>query len=86
MCAAVADFGNYEDWKDKPIETIRDLLTFLEVDPNYTPDMSVKHNTSPVVYKYPQLYKLLRELIQRKLVGDQAQKDLIQRTVLESGQ
>ncbi|NJL02683.1 MAG: sulfotransferase [Spirulinaceae cyanobacterium RM2_2_10] len=49
----------YEDWKDNPDHFLRDVCQFLGVDDRFRPDMSVKHNTSPHVFKNNMLVDLL---------------------------
>jgi hypothetical protein len=36
----------YEDLRTQPLEVLRDVLEFLEVDDTFVPDMSIEHNTS----------------------------------------
>ncbi|MDJ0533047.1 MAG: sulfotransferase [Xenococcaceae cyanobacterium MO_207.B15] len=36
----------YEDLKEQPIKLLQDILNFLEVDPNFIPDMALRPNKS----------------------------------------
>ena len=36
----------YEDLRDRPLEMIRDICRFLEIDDAFTPDMSIRYNVS----------------------------------------
>ncbi|QIZ72968.1 sulfotransferase family protein [Oxynema aestuarii] len=50
----------YEDWKQQPEATIEDIFSFLGVDPQFKPDMSVKHNVSSFVQKNKFLFNFLK--------------------------
>ena len=38
----------YEDWAARPTEILADIFRFLEVDGSFVPDVSQRHNESPV--------------------------------------
>ena len=38
----------YDDFRDRPVETLQDMFRFLEVDDGFVPDMSARHNVSGV--------------------------------------
>lgn len=53
----------YEEWQEKPFEVIKDIFQFLEVDDNFVPDMTRKHNVSsfPVGMVKPPFTSLARQ-------------------------
>jgi hypothetical protein len=54
----------YDDFKDSPMDIIREVFQFLEVDSGFKPDMAIKHNKSGIP-KHAFLHKLLsnRQLV-----------------------
>ncbi|MBT9315560.1 sulfotransferase family protein [Leptothoe spongobia] len=50
----------YEDWRDHPMTTLRDMFTFLEVDNTFQPDIGKKQNIS-FKPKNVWLYKFLTQ-------------------------
>jgi len=36
----------YEDLRDEPLRVLRDIFEWLDVDPSFTPDVSIRHNVS----------------------------------------
>jgi hypothetical protein len=38
----------YDDYESRPHDVVRDLFKFLDVDDSFSPDMSVRHNPSPL--------------------------------------
>lgn len=48
----------YEDLQD-PLKMLRDIFQFLEVDENFQPDISIRHNTASTVIQNP----LMRAII-----------------------
>ncbi|MDH3686754.1 MAG: sulfotransferase [Myxococcales bacterium] len=38
----------YDDFQSRPQETLREIFGFLEVDPDFSPDTSVRHNVSGI--------------------------------------
>jgi hypothetical protein len=49
----------YDDFKAQPMAIMQDILKFLEVDADWLPDLSKRHNTSEKVPKYKWLNQLL---------------------------
>ncbi|MEM9543611.1 MAG: sulfotransferase [Cyanobacteria bacterium P01_E01_bin.42] len=41
----------YDDWLNQPLNVLNDLFTFLEVDSEFQPRMSIRHNQTSVVWK-----------------------------------
>lgn len=57
----------YDDWNCKPETVWTDLMRFLEIDPGFTPDFSVRHNESmrqkPLWTYVKPILKLARPLV-----------------------
>ncbi|HYC31039.1 MAG TPA: sulfotransferase, partial [Gemmatimonadales bacterium] len=62
----------YDDFRRDPAGMLRSVFTFLEIDPDFLPDMSVRHNVSGV----PR-FRLLHGLVARP----SAAKDLVKRLI-----
>ena len=54
----------YEDLRTQPLDVLRDVLEFLEVDDTFVPDMSIEHNTSALP-RNKTLYRAAKKLIAR---------------------
>ena len=54
----------YEDLRAKPLDVLRDVLEFLEVDDTFAPDMSIEHNTSALP-RNKTLYRAAKKLAGR---------------------
>jgi hypothetical protein len=71
----------YEDWKQKPDSTIENIFRFLDVDPYFKPDMSVKHNVSYFIQKNKLVFdffkneNLIKSML-RPLIPSQIRKPL----------
>jgi hypothetical protein len=57
----------YEDLRTEPLEVLRDVLEFLEVDDTFVPDMSIEHNTSSLP-RNKTLYRAAKKLAARNQV------------------
>jgi Sulfotransferase family len=54
----------YEDLRAEPLDALRDVLGFLEVDDTFVPDMSIEHNTSGLP-RNKTLYRAAKKLAAR---------------------
>src|ERR687897_978751 len=54
----------YEDLRAEPLDVLRDVLGFLEVDDTFVPDMSIEHNTSGLP-RNKTLYRAAKKLAAR---------------------
>ena len=57
----------YEDLRAEPLDVLRDVLEFLEVDDRFVPDMSIEHNTSGLP-RNKALYRAAKKLAARNPV------------------
>ena len=57
----------YEDLRTQPLDVLRDVLEFLEVDDTFVPDMSIEHNTSALP-RNKTLYRATKKLAGRNPV------------------
>ena len=57
----------YEDLRTQPLDVLRDVLEFLEVDETFVPDMSIEHNTSALP-RNKTLYRAAKKLAARNSV------------------
>ena len=57
----------YEDLRAEPLDVLREVLEFLEVDDTFVPDMSIEHNTSGLP-RNKALYRAAKKLTARNPV------------------
>lgn len=44
-------FFLYDDWRSNPVDFVQSICRFLEIDDDFVPDMSTRHNETKVVWK-----------------------------------
>jgi hypothetical protein len=62
----------YDDLLRQPLPTLQDMFRFLEVDPTFVPDLTVRHNPSDEGVPLPPLLPAVRQQLRTRFADDLA--------------
>jgi len=82
----------FDDLKKDPLGLIKDMYKFLEVDPSFTPDMSIKYNVSGIpqnkfIHKFlkePNILKTMVKPAAKFLIPKDRRREVIERIKMKN--